>query len=162
MSDAFISYCAADEQLARFMHRHLIQEGLTAFLAPVSLAPGQRWPSATITALKASNWVLFLASRAACASPWVQQEIGLALATNKKLIPIVWDMPPSQLPGWAGQFQALNLAGATSSQVNERMSAICEQIKSDKVQGLLIAGLLIAGLIALGIVLSSGPSAPKA
>ena len=50
------------------------------------------------------------------------------------------------------RMQALNLAGATSSKVNERMSAICEQIKSDKVQGLLIAGLLIAGLIALGIV----------
>lgn len=99
MADVFISYSSSDEGFARFLHRHLTGEGLTVFLASVSLAPGQRWPQEILNALGSSTWVLFLASRAACASPWVQQELGAAVVTQKKLVPIVWDMPPSQLPG---------------------------------------------------------------
>src|SRR5258708_26993541 len=107
MPDVFISHSSVDGEFANFLHRHLTGEGLTVFLASVSLAPGQRWPQEILNALNASNWVLFLASRTACASPWVQQELGAALMSQKKLVPIVWDMPPSQLPGWVGHIQAL-------------------------------------------------------
>lgn len=150
MPDVFISHSSADDGFARFLHRHLTGEGLSVFLAPVSLAPGQRWPQEILNALNGSSWVLFLASRAACASPWVQQELGAALVTQKKLVPIVWDMPPSQLPGWVSHFQALNLAGASSAEVQAQISGIAERIKSDKARGLLIAGLLLAGLFVFG------------
>jgi hypothetical protein len=59
-------------------------------------------------------------------------------------------MPPSQLPGWVGHIQALNLAGASLSEVQAQITAIANRIKSDKAKGLLIAGLLIAGLFAFG------------
>lgn len=150
MPDVFISYSSADEGFARFLHRHLSGEGLSVFLASVSLAPGERWPQEILNALSTSSWVLFLGSRAACASPWVQQELGAALVTQKKLVPIVWDMPPSQLPGWVSHFQALNLAGASPAEVQAEVSAIAGRIKSDKGRGLLIAGLLVAGLFVFG------------
>ena len=150
MADVFISHSSADLQFAQFLQRHLHNEGITAFLAPVSLVPGERWPQEILQALNGSGWVLFLASRAACASPWVQQELGAAIATQKKLVPIVWDMPPSQLPGWVGHIQALNLAGASLQEVQAEITAIANRIKSDKAKGLLIAGLLIAGLFAFG------------
>ena len=35
-----------------------------------------------------------------------------ALAKQKKLVPIVWDMPVSELPGWTNHIQAIDLAGA--------------------------------------------------
>ncbi|EQD76625.1 TIR protein, partial [mine drainage metagenome] len=56
----------------------MTSEGLSVFLAPLSLSPGQQWPDAILKSLEASPWVLFLASRAACSSSWVQQEVGVA------------------------------------------------------------------------------------
>ena len=102
-----------------------------------------------MNSLEASAWVLFLASRAACASPWVQQELGAALAKQKKLVPIVWDMPVSELPGWTSHIQAIDLAGASVQQVKLQITSVAERIKADKAKGLLIAGVLIAGLLAI-------------
>ena len=150
MPDVFISYSTADERIASFLRQHLSNEGIEVFLASASLQPGQQWPQEILAALRGSSWVLFLASRRACSSPWVQQELGAALITQKKLIPIVWDMSPSELPGWVQHHQALNLAGAPIEQVKAQMTSIANRIKSDKAQGLLVAGLLVAALFALG------------
>lgn len=146
MSDIFISYSTADENLAQFLAHHLRNEGMQVFLASASLQPGQSWPQEILSALRGSSWVLFLASRSACASPWVQQELGAALITQKRLVPIVWDMSPSNLPGWVQHHQALNLAGSSMGQVKAQMSAIADRIKSDKAQGLLVAGLAVAAV----------------
>lgn len=146
MADVFISHSSADRQFAEVLHRHMTSEGLSVFLAPLSLSPGQRWSEAILKSLEASPWVLFLASRAACSSPWVQQEIGAALSKQKKLVPIVWDMPVSELPGWTGQIQAIDLAGASAEKIKAQITAIAEQVKADKAKGLVIVGLLIAGL----------------
>lgn len=150
MPDIFISYSTTDERVAQFMRQHLSDEGVQVFLASASLQPGQQWSQEILNALRGSSWVLFLASRAACASPWVQQELGAALITQKKLVPIVWDMSPSDLPGWVKSYQALNLAGASMEQVKSQMTAIANSIKSDKTQGLVVVGLLVAALFAFG------------
>jgi hypothetical protein len=111
---------------------------------------GQKWSHEIRSALNSSPWVVFLASRAACASPWVQQEIGAALAAQKKLVPIVWDIPPTELPGWASQYQALNLAGVTTqADLERRISEIAERIKADKAKGQMIAAIALAGLFVM-------------
>ena len=124
MYEVFISYTSADERFARFVHKHLTDEGLVTFLAPISLSPGGQWSQETLAALNSSRWVLFLASRAACTAPYVLQEVGAAVAAKKELIPVVWDIQPSQLPGWASQYQALNLAGLTSTPPTTPASAL--------------------------------------
>lgn len=150
MADVFISYSNHDEQLAKFMHKHLTDEGISVFLASISIGPGQPWSSGTLNALSSSAWVLFLASRAACNSPYVQQEIGAALALKKQLIPVIWDISPSELPGWANQYQALNLSGKTIAQVQVEIVAVASKIRAEKAVGLVVAGLLLAGLVAFG------------
>lgn len=147
MPDVFISYSGEDERLARFVDKHLTSEGLSVFLASVSLEPGARWTQVILTNLKTSNWVFFLASEAACKSPFVQQELGGALLTDKKIVPIVWDMPPSRLPGWIKQFQALDLAGTTLEHAKAAISKIAEKIKSDKLVGAIAVGALFAALL---------------
>lgn len=150
MSDIFISYSTKDEQLASFLHRHLTNEGVTVFLASVSLVPGDRWPQQILGELTHSSLVLFLASRAACDSAWVQQELGAAIATKKTLVPVVWDMALMELPGWVQNVQALNIAGASLDEVKAQMVAIAQRIKADKVKSLLVVGLLVAGLLIAG------------
>lgn len=147
MPDVFISYSSSDEPFAKFLHRHLSDEGLSVFLASVSLNPGDKWSEEIFKSLKDATWVLFLCSHNACLSPYVQQELGGALLTQKKIIPIVWDMHPDNLPGWLGKFHALNLAGSTAAQIQERIGAIAERIKADKLKSQIIGGLLLAGLV---------------
>jgi len=147
MSDVFISYSTKDENIAQFMHKHLMMEGVQTFLASVSIQSGKKWSVEILNNLKTSDWVFFLASKSACESPYVQQELGGALLTNKKIIPIVWDMEPSELPGWINQYQAINISGATIDQAKERVSEIAKKIKSDKLVGGLAVAALIGGLI---------------
>lgn len=147
MADVFISYSTADERLARFVHDHLATSGVSVFLASISIQPGQQWTEHVHNALRGASWVIFLASRPACSSPFVQQELGGAILMQKKLVPIVWDMTPSELPGWAPRHQAIDLAGATVDVLQARLSAIAERIKADKRTGLLLLGLIVAGLI---------------
>jgi TIR domain len=99
MPDCFISYSSKDQQKADFIHSELTRHGLNVFMASVSLPPGTHWSPQVLSNLQQSPWVIFLASKAACSSVYVQQELGVALGANKKLIPIVWDIPLSDLPG---------------------------------------------------------------
>ena len=150
MADVFISHATADLPFAEFLHRHLLQEGLSVYLASVSMPPGERWMPHIMDNLRSSTWVLCLASRAACASPWVMQEMGAAVAGNKKLVPIIWDQPPDLLPGWMKQYQAVNLAGRGQEEAMAAIGHIAETIKAEKQKGLVILGLLVAGLVVFG------------
>ena len=147
MPDCFISYSRHDERFAEFVRATLVAQGVSTFMASTSLKPGAHWSRSIRENLTASSWVLFLASRAACHSAFVQQELGMALAGNKKLIPIVWDIPPSELPGWVSQTQALNIGGATGEEVRDRILEIARRIKADKIEGAIIAGALLAGFV---------------
>jgi TIR domain len=146
MPDIFISYASKDLAAAEFMHKHLIENGVTAFLASASLKPGQLWSKEILKALRDSNCVLFLASEHACSSPWVQQELGYAIGAKKKLIPIVWNMKPSKLPGWASEYQALDLSKKTAEEVRVQMTSIASGIRANKQTALLVAGLAIAAV----------------
>lgn len=149
MSDVFISYSSQDERLARFVASHLQEEGVSVFLAALSLKPGDNWSKEIFKSLGASSWVLFLASRAACRSAYVQQELGVALAGQKNIVPVVWDMDVSELPGWIREKQALILNSVSIDEARRSMSEIARRIKKDKAMALLIAGLLVCGLIYL-------------
>jgi len=149
MPDVFISHAQADLPLAEFLHRHMSQEGLSVYLASMSIQPGEQWMPAIMENLRASTWVLCLASRAVSASPWVMQEMGVAIGANKKLVPIVWDQPPESLPGWMRQYQAVNL-GVNQQEAKAAIGRIAETIKAEKQKGLFILGLLVAGLALFG------------
>ncbi len=148
--DVFISHAQADLPLAQFLHRHLSQEGLSAYLATVSMVPGEQWKQVILDNLRSSTWVICLASRAACESHWVMQEMGVAIGANKKLVPIVWDISPQELPGWMREYQAVNLGGANQEVARAAIERISETIKSEKQKGLVILGMVIAGLMLFG------------
>lgn len=149
MADCFLSYSTVDAAFAGAVHRELTAQGLDVFMAGISLQPGDRWSERIRSALDSSGWVVFLASRAACASPWVQQEIGGALNAPKTLVPVVWDMSPSDLPAWAGQRQALDIRGLTAPQIQAQIVEIAARIKQGKSKGLLIAGAVVAAFFLL-------------
>lgn len=147
MYDCFISYSSNDERFAAAVHKDLSAHGLSVFMSKISLNPGDRWAPKTLAALESSTWIIFLASKAACRSPYVQQEIGGALVAKKKFIPVVWQMPPSELPGWANQIQALDIRNQTPQQIRARIIALARKMKSSKEKGVLIGAALVAGFM---------------
>jgi len=78
------------------------------------------------------------------------QEMGVAIGANKKLVPIVWDVLPEELPGWMKEYQAVNLGGANQEEALAAIERISEAIKSEKKNGVIILGLLVAGLMLFG------------
>lgn len=148
MADVFISYSTKDEELARFVKSHLEAQGLKVFLASISLKPGDRWADKIIQELRGSAWVIFLASRNAMASANVQLEIGGAVFGNKKLVPIMWDVQPADLPPWITRHQGLTLSGTTIENINQQVAGLAAHIKEDKAKGQLIAGAVFFGILA--------------
>lgn len=74
----------------------------------------------------------------------------MAIALHKKLVPIIWDISPSELPGWLKEVQAIDLRGLTVENVNDRLSAIAKGILEDKLRLLLLAlGAIILAFVAL-------------
>jgi TIR domain len=149
MNDIFISYSAKDEELAQFVKNHLEAQNLSVFLASISLKPGERWTPQIIENLRKSEWVILLASKNALESSNVQLEVGGAIFGKKKLVPIMWDVQPAELPRWISDYQGIILADATLESINAQVAALAANIKESKVNGQLIAGAVFAGLLLL-------------
>jgi hypothetical protein len=146
MSDCFISYTKADASFARGVARILSEQNVKAFVAELSLEAGVMWSERIKQELNQSKWVLFLASEASIASPAVQQEVGGAVFGGKRLIPIVWDVDPSELPAWAKEHQAVDLRGLSADQVLARMQELARAIRGEVVTANAIGIALLAGL----------------
>jgi len=149
MPDVFISYSVRDEKLAQFVRQHLLNHQLDVFLASLSLNPGEHWTPQIIEALRYSEWVFLLASKSALSSPTVQHEVGGAIFHKKKLVPIMWDIAPADLPPWIAQYQGLVLTGATMENINCQIAALAANVKASKINGQLVAGAVFAGLLLL-------------
>lgn len=149
MADVFISYASADQRLAELVRAELQSHGVSAFHATADLQPGHEWSDAIWRNLHTSTWVLFLGSAVACQSPYVQQELGGALHGRKEVVPVVWDIDPSNLPGWTNRYQALDLRGRAIGDLKVQIASIADRIKAKKPQGYLIAGALVVGLLLL-------------
>ena len=150
MPDIFISFTNSDSAFAKFLHKHLTSEKLDVFLAPISLEPGDSWRDEILENLQDTDWLLFLASRNSCKSAYVQQELGAAIGLEKEIVPILWDMPPEDLPGWIDQRQALDFRGLNGVQLNHNMKKIAKKVKADIRNGYLIVGFVFAAIAWLG------------
>ena len=151
MTNVFISYSVKDEEQAIKVHTLLTTYGIKTFLAGISLDPGANWSAEIFDNLKKSQWVLFFASKSACESAAVQQELGAALVTGKEIIPVVWDIKPDQLPGWIKEKQAIDLSKGNIELLKPVVEKIAKKVKSDN----FVAGILIGVLFAAFVYLVS-------
>jgi len=151
MYDCFISYGTTDGEFATWVAHELRAHALSVFVAQDSLRPGIEWSAETRQALLGSNWVVFLISQASAASPYVMQEAGMALAdASKRVVPVVWDMDPNQLPGWLNERQAMDLRTADAHTVRHRVTELATAVQANKKKGLWIGAAMLAALVVFG------------
>ncbi|HTY68919.1 MAG TPA: toll/interleukin-1 receptor domain-containing protein [Alphaproteobacteria bacterium] len=153
MPDVFLSYAKEDEKLALSTHAIFEAHGLSAFMAKTSLAPGALWADKILSALRSSPLVLCFVSKAACASPYVQQESGIAIEGQKTIVPIVWDMDPAELPGWLRKYQAFDLRAFCPEEYAAKLNEFAGRIraKKDTTRLWLVSALLLLVVILLYI-----------
>ncbi|WP_281558899.1 hypothetical protein [Thalassomonas sp. RHCl1] len=89
-----------------------------------------------------------MASKNACESQAVQQEIGASLIQKKTIIPILIDITPAELPGWVGNHQAISLKDSPEV-LHVTIEKIADKIKVDKFWAGIIVGILITALVFL-------------
>jgi len=154
--DCFISYSSHHERMASAVGTDLRAHGLSVFLASISLPPGERWSPAIRKALNSSDWIIFLAGKEARESPWVQQELGMAIQADKRVVPVIWDCAPSELPGWIKEFQAIDLRSMTPEQMHARIIRLGGVIRTQKERSK--AGWIVASLVGIALFGASGES----
>lgn len=81
---------------------------LKVFFDKKSILPGQLWTEEILAALRSCDTLVFLLTSQSATSPYVQQELGAALITEKQIVPILWEKL-YELPGWTKAFQWLDL-----------------------------------------------------
>lgn len=145
MSTCFVSHATRDAAFAQFVTQRLRSAGIPTFLAPVSIEPGVRWSDAIRKELDSSSVVFFLASKEACRSQSVLMEIGGAWLRGKTIIPITWDIEPSELPSWISETQAIDLRGKTAADLLPFLDGLVRRLERQQ----MLNCLMLAGFAAL-------------
>lgn len=97
--NVFVSYSTRDLGRGTQVKRLLEGTGSTVFLAEYTLPAGARLDASIEAAIKSCDLFVLLWSTHARASEWVPQEIGIAKATGKPVIPVMLH-PGLELPGF--------------------------------------------------------------
>jgi hypothetical protein len=90
MSQIFISYCRKDSEFRRLLDSSLLKLGYSIWVDVRDIEAGQRWSDEVDKALDECSLMLLIMSPDAAESPYVSDEWGYFLDSNKPLIPILW------------------------------------------------------------------------
>jgi hypothetical protein len=84
----FLSYASKDYIQALTASRHLESHGISCWMAPRSILPGEAYPEAIIRGINGCHAMVVLLSESSNLSPHVQREIERALNRNAVIIPM--------------------------------------------------------------------------
>ncbi len=91
----FISHAKAQEQIAESLQSwHKELTGITAFLAKNSINGGEDFPLRIIDSIRSSDVFLCILSKEYKKSEYCDQELGIAIALDKMIIPIKYELNP--------------------------------------------------------------------
>jgi hypothetical protein len=144
MAKVFISYSVKDEESANKLYESMTHLGIDAFMAGISIEPGQQWSDEIFKHLREAKWVFFLASKKSCESQSVQQELGGALIQEKTIIPILLDIKPEELPGWIDRHQAIDIKQDPQG-LHKTIQNVADKLKMDTFWAGVMIGVLLLG-----------------
>jgi len=85
----FVSHSSKDNEIVNSLYSVLKQSGIEVYAALFSYEPSVQLSKKILKGIKTSDCVLVLLTSDSIMSTWVQNEIGMAKALNKLIIPIV-------------------------------------------------------------------------
>lgn len=94
----FISHSSAETWIARKICEDIMKLGIDVFLDNKDIQTGDDFDLKTNEHIIDSDEIIMLVSQAALRSSWVMIECGAARALRKRLVPILIDVAPNELP----------------------------------------------------------------
>lgn len=104
---AFISYSTEDKIIAGKIKNGLEKYGIETFLAHEDINPATEWQNVIIDSLESTDILIPIITSNFSLSNWTDQEVGIAFARNKVIVPISID--GNQPYGFIGKYQSLKL-----------------------------------------------------
>ncbi|MEO0735848.1 MAG: TIR domain-containing protein [Cyanobacteria bacterium J06649_12] len=99
MTQVFLCHAEEDQTLAEQIRRGLMRDGITAWTHRSDIEFGSDFQTAMARGIEEADNVVFLLSAHSLASPYCQQELDHALASNKRIIPMLaGTVAPEQIP----------------------------------------------------------------
>ena len=117
----FFSYSTTDKQIVGKLKLFLENSGFEVFLAHEDIRPLVEWQDEIVKNLQRCDIFIPLLTKDFMKSGWTNQEIGIAIAGDKFIIPLQVDIAP---PGFLGKIQSLKI------NISELRPYIAEQIVS--------------------------------
>ena len=103
-----ISYATKDMQFVEQVRQTLMNSSIEVFVAEHSVLPGQSLSSEIISAISSCDLFVLLWSKNSQRSEWVSQEIGIAKAAKKPIIPLMLEQG-LQPPGFIRDIKYLSV-----------------------------------------------------
>ena len=94
----FISYTAADRDLARKISEQVTRAGGEALSSEWSARQGSKLALNVDDRLRSSDLVIAIASKESAQSSWLNSELGLAFALDKKVLVVTDKLSSKDLP----------------------------------------------------------------
>ena len=109
MSDVFISYSRRDIAFARLIREALQQSDIDTWIDWDRIPVGERWWQEITGAIEGANVFMLLISRNSIGSKVCRDEIELALANHKRIVPLLVDqLTPDEIAGLAPDLPQFN------------------------------------------------------
>lgn len=124
----FISYSTKDFDTVEKVRKNLDLPNVEVFIAEYSIEPGKSLSNEIMKAIKECNLFVLLWSPKSKYSEWVTQEIGIAKAENKKIVPIVLK-EGMKLPGFIKDLKYLSLPNSPEKTINWLKEHIFKEAK---------------------------------
>jgi hypothetical protein len=86
-ADVFISYSTSDQQTAQSVWKFLTSKGISCWMAPDSILPGEEWGDSILRGIQHCKIMVLIFSQAANDSGPVRSEVDRAVNARKVLIP---------------------------------------------------------------------------
>lgn len=142
----FVSYSTKDISVVNVVKSMLVGSPVELFVAEYSVLPGRTLAPPIIAAIKQSDLFILLWSKNSASSEWMPQEIGIAKAANKRIIPVVLQSD-LKLPGFISDLKYLDVPkdpqGALTWLRDNVFAQANEKQKQEAVAWLAIGGAIL-------------------
>jgi hypothetical protein len=124
----FVSYSSKDRPFALGLVKELQSLGANVWIDQLGIGLGENWDNAIEEALEKSETFMLILSPTSVESPNVQDEVSIAINTNKKMVPIL--IEECKLPMRWQRRQYADLANNPDKAINDILSFLGLQEKA--------------------------------
>ena len=131
MGKFFLSYVHEYRHLAGKIKDVLEENGSKGFLAHEDIAVSSEWRDEILKNLDSCTGVIAIVTPGFAESPWVNQEVGIAIGKRRPVVPLAFGTELGRLPGFLESLQGVCLTEESVSASTKQALEVLEKLHED-------------------------------